>query len=59
MLTRSMRMFELVIGVLVLVVLASFIALLVKVEPNWGDAFFGYIPGPGMIDNGGLFIAVG
>ncbi|KAL8279243.1 hypothetical protein RQP46_008280 [Phenoliferia psychrophenolica] len=59
MVTRSMRMFELVIGLLVLTVLGSFVALLVKVSPVWKDVFFGYVPGPGIVRGGGLYIAVG
>lgn len=54
-----MRMFELFIGVLVLTVLGSFVALLVKVSPVWKDVFFGYVPGPGIVRVGGLYIAVG
>ncbi|GAA5938924.1 hypothetical protein JCM1841_002609 [Sporobolomyces salmonicolor] len=57
--TRSMRCFELVIGVLVLTVLGSFVALLVEVEPVWRDAFFGYIPSSGIVNNGAIYIAVG
>ncbi|GAA6059625.1 hypothetical protein JCM10212_004128 [Sporobolomyces blumeae] len=57
--TRSMRLFELMIGLLVLVVLGSFVALLVKVEPVWKDAFRGYVPSRGIVDNGGIYIAVG
>lgn len=59
MVTGSMRLFEAFIGALVLVVLGSFVAILVKVSPDWGDVFFGYVPGPGIIQNGGLYIAVG
>lgn len=59
MVTRSMRIFELVIGLLVLLVLGSFVALLVKVSPIWKDVFHGYVPGPGIIRGGGLYIAVG
>ncbi|KAJ8296464.1 Manganese transporter pdt1 [Rhodotorula toruloides] len=57
--TRSMRLFELLIGVLVIVVLASFVAMLVKVGPVWKDVFRGYVPGSGIIGNGGIYIAVG
>lgn len=59
MVTRSMRMFELVIGLLVLAVLGSFVALLVKVSPVWKDVFHGYVPGPGIVRGGGLYISVG
>jgi len=54
-----MRLFELLIGLLVLTVLGSFVALLVEVEPVWRDAFHGYIPSSGIINNGGVYIAVG
>ncbi|KPV76894.1 uncharacterized protein RHOBADRAFT_51878 [Rhodotorula graminis WP1] len=57
--TRSMRIFELLIGLLVLCVLASFVALLVKVSPVWKDVFFGYVPRSGIIEGGGIYIAVG
>jgi hypothetical protein len=54
-----MRLFELMIGVLVLTVLGSFVALLVKVSPVWKDAFRGFVPGSGIVKDGGLYIAVG
>lgn len=54
-----MRAFELLVGLMVIVVLGSFVALLVKVDPIWKDVFFGYVPGPGIIRGGGLYIAVG
>ncbi|GAA5984827.1 hypothetical protein JCM5350_004250 [Sporobolomyces pararoseus] len=57
--TRSMRMFELLIGLLVLVVLGSFVALLVEVDPKWNDVFHGYVPSSGIVNNGGIYIAVG
>ncbi|KAI5478528.1 metal iron transporter [Pseudohyphozyma bogoriensis] len=57
--TRSMRLFEAMIGLLVLCVLGSFVALLVKVSPVWKDVFHGYVPGPGFIRGGGLYVAVG
>ncbi|BGP37357.1 Manganese transporter smf1 [Rhodotorula kratochvilovae] len=57
--TRSMRIFELLIGVLVLCVLAAFVALLVKVSPVWKDVFYGYVPRSGIVRGGGIYIAVG
>ncbi|KAM0746809.1 Nramp-domain-containing protein [Meredithblackwellia eburnea MCA 4105] len=57
--TRSMRFFEMFIGFLVVVVLGSFVALLVKVSPVWKDVFHGYVPGPGIVQKGGLYVAVG
>jgi len=56
---RSMHMFEIALCTLVMIVLASFVVLLVRVKPDWGDVFHGYIPGSGVINNGGLYIAVG
>jgi metal iron transporter len=52
-------MFELLLGLLVLTVLGSFVALLVEVDPKWNDVFRGYVPSSGIIDNGGVYIAVG
>ncbi|GAA5901927.1 uncharacterized protein JCM6883_000442 [Sporobolomyces salmoneus] len=57
--TRSMRLFELLLGLLVLTVLGSFVALLVEVKPKWDDVFLGYVPSSGVINNGGIYIAVG
>lgn len=57
-----MRVFELFIGALVLVVLASFVALIVRVSPTWvgkEGVFFGYLPGSGIVRGGGLYIATG
>jgi metal iron transporter len=54
-----MRLFELMLGLLVLVVLGSFVALLVEVNPKWKDVFHGYVPSSGIVDNGGIYIAVG
>ncbi|GAA6012585.1 hypothetical protein JCM10207_009048 [Rhodosporidiobolus poonsookiae] len=57
--STSMRVFELLIGILVLVVLGSFVALLVKVSPVWKDVFYGYVPRSGIVVGGGIYIAVG
>ncbi|GAA5884985.1 hypothetical protein JCM6882_007181 [Rhodosporidiobolus microsporus] len=57
--TTSMRCFELLIGLLVLTVLGSFVALLVKISPVWKDVFLGYVPRSGIIQGGGIYIAVG
>ncbi|GAA5831141.1 hypothetical protein JCM11251_005159, partial [Rhodosporidiobolus azoricus] len=57
--TTSMRCFELLIGLLVLTVLGSFVALLVKIGPVWKDVFYGYVPRSGIIRGGGIYIAVG
>lgn len=71
-----MRIFELVLGLMVMTVyvplsatmmptdawayrLGSFVALLVKVSPIWRDVFYGYVPGPGIVAPGALYISVG
>lgn len=54
-----MRCFELLIGLLVLTVLGSFVALLVRVSPTWKDVFHGYVPSSGIVRGGGIYIAVG
>ena len=73
--SRSMRIFEFSIGGLVAVVLGcksnsspilhlaqhviGFIVLLVRVEPNWGEAFRNYLPNSGFVRPGGLYISIG
>lgn len=54
-----MRLFELLIGVLVLAVLGSFAALVVRVGPNWSEVFRDFLPNPGILRPGGLYAAVG
>lgn len=56
---KSITAFEILISTLVLTVLASFVALIVKLSPNWGDVFYGYIPSHAIISNGALYISVG
>lgn len=56
--SMSVRIFETLIGVLVLIVLACFIVLLVRVDPNWGDVFYGYIPSHTVIEAGGLYVSI-
>ncbi|GAA5984145.1 hypothetical protein JCM11641_000328 [Rhodosporidiobolus odoratus] len=57
--STSMRCFELLIGLLVLTVLGSFVALLVEISPTWRDVFRGYVPSSGIVRGGGIYIAVG
>ena len=54
-----MRFFELAIAALVITVLASFITLIVRINPDWGQVFLGYVPSGGIFKNSGLFNAVG
>ena len=57
--SRSLRFFEIGIGILVLVVLACFAILLHKVQPDWGEAFRDYLPNGGIFSSGGIYISVG
>ncbi|WFD29598.1 Manganese transporter smf1 [Malassezia sp. CBS 17886] len=54
----GVRIFETLIGVLVMIVLACFIVLLVRVDPNWGDVFYGYVPSSTIIDAQGLYVSI-
>ncbi|KAI0094547.1 Nramp-domain-containing protein [Irpex rosettiformis] len=58
---KPVKVFEAVIIVLVMAVFACFVVLLVKVEPDWGDAFLGYIPSTKLFDTHTdvLYVAVG
>ena len=47
------------ISVLVMTVLASFIVLLVRLAPDWGDVFEGYLPSDSIVADGALYISVG
>ena len=56
--SMSVRIFESLIGALVLIVLACFIILLVRVKPDWGDVFKGYIPSEKVVDADGLYVSI-
>ncbi|PKI83057.1 Manganese transporter smf1 [Malassezia vespertilionis] len=56
--SMSVRIFETLIGVLVIIVLTCFIVLLVRVDPNWGDVFHGYIPSPVVVSSKGLYVSI-
>lgn len=47
------------IGLLVLCVLGSLVALVVKVGPEWKEVFRGYVPSSQVIRGGGLYASVG
>lgn len=55
----GIRAFELLIGFLVLIVLSCFIALLVKVDPNWADVFDGYVPSSTIVGSKALYVSIG
>ncbi|KAG0140627.1 hypothetical protein CROQUDRAFT_664933 [Cronartium quercuum f. sp. fusiforme G11] len=58
-LNHSNRLFEILIGILVIIVLGSFIILLIKVKPNWIMTFKGFLPNQNIIQKGGLYQAIG
>ncbi|CAH7669695.1 natural resistance-associated macrophage protein-domain-containing protein [Phakopsora pachyrhizi] len=55
---RAMLLFEFSIAVMVLAVLGAFIYLIVKVKPDWGQTFYGFIPQKDLFRPGGLYLAV-
>lgn len=56
---RSITAFEVLISCLVLTVLGSFIVLIVKLSPDWGDLFEGYLPSSTVVSGGALYVSVG
>ncbi|PSR80736.1 hypothetical protein PHLCEN_2v6652 [Hermanssonia centrifuga] len=58
---RPAKLFEISIIVLVLTVFVCFVVLLVQVQPDWSDAFMGYIPSAQLFDSHTdvLYTAVG
>ncbi|KAG8911754.1 hypothetical protein FRC01_005541, partial [Tulasnella sp. 417] len=56
---RSMRAFEVIIACLVLGVFVSFLILLVRIEPNWGHVFKGYLPSKVFGAPGALYTSIG
>ncbi|CAD6883894.1 unnamed protein product [Tilletia laevis] len=55
----GLRAFEVLISVLVIIVLACYIVLLVRVKPDWPEAFKGYLPSSTLVQHDALYIAVG
>lgn len=55
----SMRAFEVLIALLVFCVMGCFIVLLARIDADWGDVFFGYIPSSTLVQADALYIAVG
>ncbi|UZJ54146.1 hypothetical protein CBS101457_003466 [Exobasidium rhododendri] len=55
----NFRILEWFIGGLVFAVIACYIALLVKVKPDWGNVFHGYIPSSTLIGPEALYASIG
>lgn len=56
--STGVRLFELLIGVLVIIVLVCFCILLGHVEPDWGDVFYGYVPSKTVFTSKGLYVSI-
>ncbi|PPQ94583.1 hypothetical protein CVT25_011895 [Psilocybe cyanescens] len=56
---KPVRMFELLIGAMVLAVLICMIVIISKVDVNWAHAFEGYIPSKHIFAQGGVYTSVG
>lgn len=55
----NFRIFEFLIAVLVMIVLACYIALLVRTKPNWADVFYGYVPSSTLVEAEALYTGIG
>lgn len=55
----SFRILEAFIACLVIVVVACFIVLLVRIKPYWPDVFHGYLPSNRVVSSGALYVSVG
>lgn len=56
--SSGVRLFEALIGVLVLIVLVCFCILLRRVLPDWGDVFDGFVPSSTVVTSEGLYISI-
>lgn len=56
---KSITAFEILISIMVLTVLSSFVVLIVRLSPDWGDVFEGYLPSSTLVGPGALYLAVG
>lgn len=56
--TSGVRLFEALIGALVLIVLVCFCILLKRVTPDWSNVFEGFIPSSTLLSSDGLYISI-
>lgn len=54
----NFRIFELLIAILVMIVLACYIALLVRTKPNWSQVFDGYVPSSTLVQPEALYTGI-
>lgn len=57
--TRSLRVFEFFVAILVFIVISCLIALVVRVDPHWPDVFEGYLPSATIVQPQPLYVAIG
>lgn len=55
----NFRVFEFLIAILVMIVLACYIALLVRTKPNWAKVFDGYVPSSTLVQPEALYTGIG
>ncbi|KAF8433512.1 smf Mn2+ and Fe2+ transporter [Boletus edulis BED1] len=56
---KPVRLFECIIGAMVLSVLVCMSIILSKVYVNWGDCFRGFVPSKGLFSSSSLYTSVG
>ncbi|KIM38137.1 hypothetical protein M413DRAFT_447908 [Hebeloma cylindrosporum] len=56
---KPVKMFEILIGAMVIAVLVCMIVIISKVDVNWAHAFEGYIPSKYIFGSGGIYTSVG
>lgn len=56
--SSGVRLFEILIAVLVIIVLICFCVLLERVNPSWGQVFYGYVPSPTVVSSEGLYVSI-
>jgi metal iron transporter len=56
--STSMRIFEFIVGFLILVVLACMAVLMHRLEPHWGTVFRSYLPTKQLFGSGGVYQSI-
>ncbi|TIC04944.1 Nramp-domain-containing protein [Wallemia mellicola] len=57
--SRSMHIFEGIIGVMTIAVFASFAVLVIKVHPEWSEVMRGFLPNKLAFEPGATYISIG
>ncbi|KIP03915.1 hypothetical protein PHLGIDRAFT_110303 [Phlebiopsis gigantea 11061_1 CR5-6] len=56
---KPVRLFEIIIGVLVLIVLICMAVIIAQVHVRWSDTFDGFLPSGSLFKSGGLYTSIG